>query len=159
RVPPAERRGVALVAVLLATHWWLFFETIKLATVAVAVLFAYLAPVFLAVIAPRLLHEPLTRRSVLALVAACGGIALVVGAAGERPGPTAILCGLGTALSYAFLIVALKRMRQRIDAAPLAFWEYTGVTVLLLPVALLSGTIVPASPGALGALVVLGVVL
>jgi drug/metabolite transporter (DMT)-like permease len=159
RVPRAHWPGVALLAALLAAHWWLFFETMKLATVTVAVLFAYLAPVLLALLAPRLLQEPVTVRTLLALASAVVGMALVVGGADERPGPAAIVCGVGAAVTYAFLIVVVKTMRRHVEAAPLAFWEYAGVTALLLPLGLASGGIAPASPGALGALVVLGVVL
>ena len=159
RVPRDRWGGVALLAALLAAHWWLFFETMKLATVTVAVLFAYLAPVLLALLAPRLLREPVTARTVLALAAAVAGMALVVGGADERPGPAAIVCGLLAAVTYALLIVVVKTMRRHVDAAPLAFWEYAGVTALLLPLGLASGGVVPETPGALGALVVLGVVL
>jgi len=159
RVPRERWGGVAVLAGLLAAHWWLFFETMKLATVTVAVLFAYLAPVLLAVLAPRLLHEPVTARTVLALAAALAGMALVVGGGDQRPGAAAIVCGVLAAVTYALLIVVVKTMRRHVDAAPLAFWEYAGVTVLLLPLGLASGGIAPESPGALGALVVLGVVL
>jgi drug/metabolite transporter (DMT)-like permease len=159
RVPRALRPRVALLAALLAAHWWLFFETIKLATVTVAVLFAYLAPVLLALLAPRLLREPVTARTLLALAAAVTGMALVVGGGDARPGPAAVFCGLGAAVTYALLIVLVKTLRREVAAAPLAFWEYAGVTALLLPLALVSGGIAPGSGSALLALVVLGVVL
>ena len=154
---PAGRRGIlAGASLLLAAHWWLFFETIKLSTVTVGVLFAYLAPVFLAALAPWLLRERLTVRSVCALAAALVGTLLVVGGA-ERPPVAAVATGLLTGLSYALLIVLGKVLRRDVSGLGVAFWQYAGVAVLLAPVALAGGGLQPASGGQLAALLVLGV--
>ena len=61
-----HRGGVVLIGVTLAAHWFLYFVTIKLSSVAVAVLMAYLAPIAIARVAPFVLPE---RRSRVALVA------------------------------------------------------------------------------------------
>ncbi|CAA9533538.1 MAG: hypothetical protein AVDCRST_MAG79-1134 [uncultured Thermoleophilia bacterium] len=158
RVPLGRRLLLAGATVLLAAHWWLFFETIKRSTVTVGVLFAYLAPVFLAALAPWLLRERLTRRSVGALLAALGGTLLVVGGA-EPPSGLAVVLGLLTGLSYAVLIVLGKTLRREVSGVAVAFWQYGGVAVLLAPVALAGRGLEPASLRQLGALVVLGVVL
>ena len=46
-----------LIGVTLAAHWFLYFVTIKLSSVAVAVLMAYLAPIAIALLAPFVLPE------------------------------------------------------------------------------------------------------
>ena len=158
RVDRSARSGVAGAGALLALHWWLFFETIKLSSVTVGVLFAYLAPVFLAGLAPWLLRERLTLRTGLALVVAVVGVLLVVGG-GDRPDLEATACGLATGLSYAVLIVLAKRLREDLPATTVAFWEYVIVTILLAPVALAGRGLVPDSARQLGAVVVLGVAL
>ena len=65
RLPERPWR-VLLVGAILGAHWFLFFETIKRSSVAVAVLTVYTAPIFLAIFAPLFLPE---RRSRVALVA------------------------------------------------------------------------------------------
>jgi len=52
-----HRGGVLLIGVTLAAHWFLYFVTIKLSSVAVAVLMAYLAPIAIALLAPLVLPE------------------------------------------------------------------------------------------------------
>jgi len=158
RVAPGLRLPVAAATVLLALHWWLFFETIKRSTVTVAVLFAYLAPVFLAGLAPWLLRERVTLRTVGALGVGLVGMLLVVGAA-DRPSIVATVLGVGTGLSYAVLIVLGKRLRRHVSGAGVAFWEYAGVALVLAPVALLGTGLRPASGSALAALLVLGILL
>ena len=56
------RRGRTLKAALLlgttlGVHWFLFFETIKLSSVAFALLAAYMAPIVVALLAPVVLPE------------------------------------------------------------------------------------------------------
>ena len=56
-----HRGGVVLIGVTLAAHWFLYFVTIKLSSVAVAVLMAYLAPIAIALLAPFVLPERRSR--------------------------------------------------------------------------------------------------
>jgi drug/metabolite transporter (DMT)-like permease len=51
RLPDRPWR-LAVVGAVLGAHWFLFFETIKRSSVAVAVLTVYTAPIFLAAVAP-----------------------------------------------------------------------------------------------------------
>jgi drug/metabolite transporter (DMT)-like permease len=155
-VPAGRRRVLAGASVLLAAHWWLFFETIKLSTVTVGVLFAYLAPVFLAApraVAPAGAPDRAQRRRPRR---GPGGDA----ARGRRSRATARRGrrhGLLTGLSYALLIVLGKVLRRDVSGLGVAFWQYAGVAVLLAPVAVAGGGLQPASGRQLAALVVLGV--
>ena len=69
----------ALVAlgVVQGAHWLLFFEAVKLGSVALAVITFYLAPLFLAVLAPLTLPERLSNVALGALVPGGLGIALI----------------------------------------------------------------------------------
>ena len=89
RIGVAGTRSLGLV---LATHWTLFFLTIKLSSVAVAVVTVYTAPLFIAVAAPFVLPETRSRVAVAALVPATAGVVLIA-LAGEdgghvRPSPS-----------------------------------------------------------------------
>ena len=57
----ARHAQAALIGVTLAAHWFLYFVTIKLSSVAVAVLMAYLAPIAIALLAPFVLPERRSR--------------------------------------------------------------------------------------------------
>src|SRR5918912_288240 len=77
----------------LAGHWFLYFETIKLASVAVAVVTVYTAPIFLALLAPVFLVESRSRVALAALVPGAAGIVLVAlagGGSGGRVGAAGI---------------------------------------------------------------------
>src|SRR5687768_12622213 len=102
-----HRGRIVLIGVLLGTHWFLFFATIKLSSVAVAVLMAYLAPIAIALIAPFVLPEGRSRVALAALVPAAAGVALVAlgGEEGGAVRPLALASGLATAATYAALVI------------------------------------------------------
>src|SRR5581483_7611747 len=98
RVEGDRPRLVALGAIL-AAHWFLFFETIKLSSVAVALVTVYTAPLFLAVLAPPVLHERRSRVALAAVVPGGAGIILIAlgGPGGGHARPLALATGLGAA--------------------------------------------------------------
>jgi drug/metabolite transporter (DMT)-like permease len=149
------------LGVVQAMHWWLFFETVKRGSVALAVLTFYAAPVFLAVLAPLFLPEALSNVALGALVPAGLGIALVAlaGEDGRSFGWIALACGLGSALAFAVLLILSKRLLHA-EAAPLtvAFWDCLVGAAVLAPALLFAGTVVPRDAGEWGAVALLGVV-
>ncbi|MBD0330333.1 MAG: DMT family transporter [Thermoleophilia bacterium] len=144
RLPTAPHRLLLLGAVL-AAHWFLFFEAIKLASVAVALLLVYTAPLFLALLAPWFLPERHSRVAFAALVPAGAGLATIALAGGEEVGasPLAVAAGLGAALSYAGLVIATKRVVATVHSATVTFWTYASAGVLLAPFLLAAGRVVP----------------
>jgi drug/metabolite transporter (DMT)-like permease len=141
-----ERRNQLLgLAVLVAIHWALLFQTLKLASVAVAILTVYTAPIFLAVLAPIFLPESRSRIGLVALAVSAPGIALIAlgGESGGAVDPLAIVTGLGAAITYAFLVIWTKSLVHNIAPVAVAFWSYALVGVIVLPFALGSGEFVP----------------
>lgn len=129
----------------LGIHWFAFFETIKLASVVVAVLAAYLAPILVALVAPLLLPE---RRSLVALVAvvpaACGLALVALGDSDEvRLPPLALVTGVTTAVTYAALIIGTKYVSRRVSVAGLTFWNYTLSGLVVAPLLFLGGRVLP----------------
>ena len=158
------RRGRTLKAALLlgttlGLHWFLFFETIKLSSVAFALLAAYMAPIVVALLAPVLLPERRSRIALVALMPAAGGLALVALAGGEGVDfrPLALMTGLGTALTYAALVIGTKAISERVSAAGLTFWNYTLAGLVMVPLLFGADRVVPSS-GELGYVLLLGVV-
>jgi len=151
---------VALGAVQ-AAHWWLFFETVKRGSVALAVLTFAAAPLFLALLAPLFLPEALSHIALGALGPAGLGIGLVAvaGKGGSAFGWAALACGLGSALAFAGLLILAKRLLHA-EVAPLtvAFWDCLAGALVLAPALLFVGAVVPRDGGEWAAVLLLGIV-
>ncbi len=114
------------LGVVQAAHWWLFFEAVKRGSVALAVLTFYCAPIFLAVLAPLFLPEKLSNVALGALVPGGIGIALVAlaGEDGHAFGWVALACGIGSALTFAVLVILSKRLLHAgVEPLTVAFWD------------------------------------
>lgn len=137
--------GVAVVGAVLAGHWFLFFQTIKLSSVAVALLTVYTAPIFLALLAPLFLPEGRSPVALAALVPAAGGLALIalLGGEGAHARPAAIATGLGAAVTYAGLVIATKRLTARLPVVAITFWNYVIASLVLAPFLVLSDRVLP----------------
>ncbi|RDI75237.1 EamA-like transporter family [Gaiella occulta] len=157
------RRLPALVAlgVVQGAHWLLFFEAVKLGSVALAVLTFYAAPVFLAVLAPLALAERLSNVALGALVPGGAGIALVALGSGEGGGANgwAIASGLGSAATYAALVILSKRLlADRAEPLTVAFWDCLVGGIAVAPALLVAGRVMPDGGREWGAVLLLGVV-
>jgi drug/metabolite transporter (DMT)-like permease len=154
-----HRAWIAVIGVVLGAHWFLYFATIKLSSVAVAVLMAYLAPIAIALVAPFVLPEPRSRVALVALVPAAAGVALVAlgGDEGGSVGPLALLAGLLTAATYAALVLMTKRIAADVPVLALSFWNYTIAAAAVTPLLLGADRVVPTAEE-LPAVVALGVV-
>lgn len=141
----ARRVHVAGLSLLLALHWVLFFETLKRASVAVAILLVYTAPIFLAVLAPLFLPERRSRIGLTALAISAPGLALIAlaGEGGTGAAPAAIGLGLGAALTYAFLIIWAKTVVPYVSVPAMVFWQYVLVALVVAPFLLTGGQVVP----------------
>jgi DME family drug/metabolite transporter len=142
----AQRRPQVLgLALLVAVHWALLFETLKLASVAVAILTVYTAPIFLAVLAPLVLPEARSRIGLLALAISAPGIVLIAlgGEGGAAADPAAVGTGLGAAITYALIVIWSKSLVRNIAPVALAFWSYAAVALLLFPFAVAGGRFLP----------------
>jgi len=88
-----------------------FFYALKTATVATALLTHYTAPVFVAVIAPFVVGDKMTRGTLMALVASTAGLGLVFShgalGGGELLGA---ISGTVSGVAYAFVIVSSRKL-------------------------------------------------
>ena len=162
--PGRHLRLLIALGVIQGAHWWLFFEAVKRGSVALAVLTFYAAPLFLAVLAPIFLPESLSNVALGAVAVGGAGIALVVLAGnGDGQGTfgwIALACGLGSALTFAVLLLISKRLLQA-DVPPLtlAFWDcLVGALVMIAPALLVNGRLVPGDAQEWRAVLLLGVV-
>jgi DME family drug/metabolite transporter len=142
---PRLRLRTVLVGAGLGVHWFLFFLTIKLASVAVAVLCVYTAPIFLALLAPLVLPESRSRVALLALVPASAGLALIAlaGEDGSAVRPLALATGLAAAVSYAALVIGTKHLTSRLPVATIEVWYFTVAALVLAPFLLGADRVLP----------------
>ena len=156
---PRRALRLLVVGAALGAHWFLFFETIKLSSVAVAVLTVYTAPILLSLLAPVFLPEPRSRVALVALVPAAAGIALIALAGGEGADvrPLAVATGLGAALTYAGLLIATKRLTADVRPVAIIFWSYVVAGVSLAPFLLAADRVVPVG-GDIAYVLLLGIV-
>ncbi len=154
-----HRGGVVLIGITLAAHWFLYFVTIKLSSVAVAVLMAYLAPIAIALLAPFVLPERRSRVALVALLPAAAGVALVAfsGEEGGAVRPLALVTGLLTAATYAALVLMTKRIVSDVPVLTLSFWNYAIAAVAISPLLLDADRVLPTA-SELPAVLALGVV-
>jgi drug/metabolite transporter, DME family len=157
RVP---NRAVFALGVLVAFHWSAYFWAIKETSIASAVLITYAAPVLMALIAPLLIGELVPRVSVAALAVSLSGIALITLSRGEAGGavrPLGVLLAALAAVSFAFLLVLLKRYAADVDPLTWVLWESVSAAAVLSPAAVLGG--LPQGAADVGYLLFLGLFL
>jgi drug/metabolite transporter (DMT)-like permease len=128
------RGWVAWLGVSDALNMLLFFAAYKL-TIAVSVLTHYLTPVFVAVVAPYVLHERMTPRTALAVVGSFAGLAIMLGpsagGAGLAATWTSAALGAGSAVFYASNVLVNKFIAREFSTSETMFWHGVVATPLL----------------------------
>ena len=125
------RRDVFAAAIVgvggLAINNFLYFEAIHLTNVATALLLQYQAPILVALYAAIVQRQRLSGRLVLSLALALAGCALVVRVYEPnvlRPNLLGVLAGLGTAVAFAFYILASRAALRSMGAWTLLAYAY-----------------------------------
>lgn len=147
----------------LGINWVLLFEAYKHTTVAKASLCYYVAPLIVVALSPLLFRERLTWRKGLCVAAAMLGMVFVSGLlGGGLPGGSdeqGIALGLCAAAMYALIVILNKRI-SGVTASERTVVQLAISAVVLLPYNLLTVdfSALSLTPGALGLLLILGVV-
>ena len=138
---PGAKWKLAAIGVVVAVNLFLYFLAIRYTGVAVAIFLSYMAPVYLAFVAPRLLGEPTEGIVYAALGVALAGmiVILVPGLLqqGARLSPMGLFCGWGAGVAYAGYLVLSKSLRQHgAHSTTIVFSECVVTAVLILPIGL-----------------------
>jgi drug/metabolite transporter (DMT)-like permease len=138
-VPTRDAALLVLCGLILAAHWTMFFQSIRISTVAVGLLSCSSFPVFTAFLEPLVLKERWDPRSpVFALLTVIGVFLIVPGYDLANPVLQGVLWGLGAGLSFAFLAIVNRQLGRRHSSLSVAFYQDLSAAVFLLPVAFLS---------------------
>lgn len=114
-----------------------FFAAIQKTTVAIAVLTHYLAPILIALAAPRI-EGTRTRGALPAAIVALTGLVIVLEpwrTGGDAGAFTGALLGLASAVCYAANTFVVKRTAARLGAARAMSYHSLAAAVLMLPLA------------------------
>ena len=142
--------------ICIGINWILLFEAFRHTTLAIASICYYMAPVFVILVSPVLLHETLTARKVVCVLLALLGMMFVSGIFENGLSGITDLSGvffaLGAAVFYASVIVCNKKFSpisaydktiiQLAAASPAALYAYYGKLVCLV---LYAFPVIPAS--------------
>jgi drug/metabolite transporter (DMT)-like permease len=128
------------VGVVVAANLLLYFISIRYSGVAIAIFLSYLAPVYLAVVAPRVLKTRTESVVWAALGLALAGMAAIVlpGALTHDAHFSLIGLATGTAagMCYAGDLMLRKSLRPRVPSSTIVLSECLWTTLLVLPLGL-----------------------
>ena len=135
--PPPARTGRRLLAAgaLLAVHWTAMFAGYQAAPDDTVVFIVFLAPVGIALLAPRTLGERLGPRTLAALALAVAGFVLVAGPALEPGSATGLAWAALSAVTFVGLVLVSKPLAEQLGGLRLNLAEMAVAGVLLLPIA------------------------
>ena len=129
-----------LMGALDAAALLLYFVAIRETSVAIATFFLFIQPVWIALLAPRLLRSATERVVFVAVGLALAGlvIILVPALSGKAVQLSALglLAGFGGGLSYAGFALLVKGLTRRVESVTLVLVECTLDMLFLLPLAL-----------------------
>jgi drug/metabolite transporter (DMT)-like permease len=116
----------------------LFFLALRLTDVAIGMFLLFTGPVYVAFLAPRLMHQRPDRIVYPALAIALAGMATILlpGLFGaERISTTGVLCGVTSGVLLAGITLVTKRLTRKVRSTTVALGEMVVDTVILLPLA------------------------
>jgi drug/metabolite transporter (DMT)-like permease len=158
------RNGAILLALLpfcFISNSMLFYFAFRNTTIGNAVLTHYTAPVFVALLAPLLLKEKISKTTWTAIILSSAGLWLVLGgkASGLQTFNTGnehlgIIAGALSGLAYAFLIIIIRKIAALYSSIFITFIQNGVAALMLLPFVFR----VPVSMETLTYLIIMGIV-
>jgi drug/metabolite transporter (DMT)-like permease len=139
-VKPGVLRRLVVLGVLDAVQMYAFFVALRYMDVALAVFLSYMSPIYIAILAPRLLKQQTERAVVAALLLALAGIALMLLPGllvpDLRVSAVGVAAGLVAGLALAFFFLVAKDLCAHVGGDTLLIWNGVFVGLVMLPVGL-----------------------
>ena len=122
------------LGLLYALHWWSFFYSIQLSTVAIGLLTFSTFPIFTVFLEPFFFKEKIKRTDIAAVLAVCGGIVLIVPGFDLNNSVTlGVLIGILSGLSFAVLQMFNRKYVQTYSGKLITFYQTGVAAIILLP--------------------------
>lgn len=123
-----------ITGVILACHWTAFFQSAKVASVAVATITFSTFPLFLTILEPAVFHEKIRPGYIAGGVIMLAGVLIMMpGYSMDDPVTAGILWGMVSSVAYALMTLCNRSLSGRYDAGVLCLYEQGTAAVLLLP--------------------------
>ncbi|WP_440951948.1 DMT family transporter [Methanococcoides sp. FTZ1] len=116
---------------------WCYFTTIREASVAIAAILLYTAPIFVLLMSRMVFKEKLSAIKVIALAIAVTGCALISGyfpSGGALLSSKMILIGLGSGFGYALYTIVGKAALEKYDPMTVITYTFVVASIGLLPI-------------------------
>jgi len=129
-------KSMLALGVLLSLGWGFLFQSMKLIAIANAVLLNYMAPIFVALLAPILLKERIERITMFALATSMVGITMISSQQSLQVGSlnlSGVIFGLLAGLAYAGFTILSKRVVTNLSSRTVAFCAYSATIIFLYP--------------------------
>lgn len=129
-----------LMALLDSFALLLFFFALRSTSVAIGMFLQFMAPVWVALLAPRFFNAPTDRIVYPALALALGGLAIILAPSlvgeGVRLSPAGIVAGVMAGIGYAGFQLVVKDLTKRVSSVTIVVTETALDALILLPLAL-----------------------
>ena len=130
RVRTGDLPVLIALGIALAVVQWAYFFAIHRLDIGIALLIQFVAPIFVALWARFVFHEPVRRRIWAALALSLSGLTLIVQIwhGGRLSGPGVAACGLAAISLAAYFLIAEHGVRRR-DPVSLSAWAFLFATI------------------------------
>lgn len=111
-----------------------YYYAYRNTTVANAVLTHYIAPIIVALLAPLILKEKITKRIFFVIIIASAGLWIMLGGFSFQETQAAgIMAGLLSGLAYAVIVIFLRSYSPRFNPLVLSFFANLFIAIMLVP--------------------------
>lgn len=132
-----KRKDLMMMAfggALLACHWWLFLESIKMSNVAIGTITFAAFPLFLTFLEPLVFHEKISRENVAVSLVILLGVLVMVEDFNLANGTTiAILIGLVSAFLYSVLSLVNRTLVAAYSGVTISLYQHAVAMMVLFP--------------------------
>ena len=130
---------LVLIGCTVACELLFYFASIRLANVAIGIALEYMAPVYIALVAPWVLHTRRERSDMIAVAIAAVGMVLIVlpslTLAGSRNLVPGVACGIAAGAFYAATLLLVKGVGRSIRGSTFTLFYCVCTVVLITPLA------------------------
>ena len=122
-----------LGAFLMGVHWWAYFYSLQLSTVALAMLAIFTYPIITSLLEPLILKVSFQKHHILtALLTLIGIYFLVPDFSYSHNYNLALVLGIGSALAYALRNILMKKIVNEFDGMQIMYYQSVVVALISL---------------------------
>ncbi len=130
---------LVVIGVILAIHWFCFFQSIKVSSVAIGLITFSTFPLFVTFMEPYFFKERLTVSNIIIAVSVFLGIFLVIPSFDLNNRTTlGVVWGVASGFTFAVLSLLNRRYVNSYQSTIIAFYQNTVAALVLLPMVLIT---------------------